>query len=707
MKALIAGGGIGGLTAAIAMRNVGIEVEVLERAKQISEIGAGIQIAANATRVLEHLGLGDALKSISVAAEAVIYRDLATDDRLFSVPLGDEAAERYGASFYQCHRGELLGILRDHLPNKVITTDARVTEMNDAGSGVQVRLENGKTVEGDVLIGADGIHSLIRGHVHGTQDAKFSRIIAYRSLIPAERVAPLGLEQSCYSWLGHDKSVVAYYISSGNVFNFVGIAPAAVEEKESWTTIGEVDQLRATYADSNETVQAIAALVDETFITGYYFREPLTRWSSGRVALLGDAAHAMHPFWAQGACQAIEDAVVLAGNLSAKQENIEEALANYDKARVHRASEVQSVSKDEEQRWHMSDPKRINIRNGVYRSIEQIDPLATCVGEWLYGYDAVKVASGNSPTISSFVRPEAVRAAELWDSFLQPQDRSRGVLGMRAAYSNFLSQHMPPPADLSAKEVTIGGVPCLWLEEGNTTGPVLVHVHGGGFVAGSADTSVALAARIAKAVDGRCLIIDYRLAPEHPFPAAVEDVTQVLRKLGSGATIAGTKITPGSYILSGESAGGGLAVSACIQLRDESARMPLGLVALSPMVDLAVQGESSFQFDHSDPVCSRRELIGMSANYLLGADPDQPLASPITADLRGLPPMCVHAASNESLRSDAERLVDRARQHDVEASLSLVDDSVHVFPMFDFLPEATEAMQQVRAFVQRLTQEES
>lgn len=709
MKVIVIGGGIGGVTTALALHREGVEVEVLEKASAIQEIGAGIQISANATKALRHLGRGPALADIGVAAEAIHYRDLATDEKLLSVPLGQAAAERYGATFYQCHRCDLQRILLEGLPSGIVRTGTRCASIEQTERGATAVLESGERVHGDVVVGADGIHSVAKQTLHGPDEAEFARIIAYRCLIPAERVAPLGLERCCYSWLGRTKSAVAYYISSGDLFNFVGIAPTADEEEESWTTRGDVDRLRNTYAEANPTVRGLVDLIDETFVTGYYFRDPLPSWTSGRVTLLGDSAHAMHPFLAQGACQAIEDGVVLAGCLVRHgDDDVDRALAEYERKRWARTSEVQSIAKDEEKRWHMTDPDQIAIRNGVFRSIERLDPLVETSWGWLYHYDPVEDGrTGTVPSaegLATMERDEAGRAWSMWDAMVTPFDKERGVWGIRDAYRRFLDEHMAPPADVRSVDVTVGGVPCVLVSPGEPEpdSPLFVHFHGGGYVAGSARTSLKFAHRLARATGGQCLVVDYRLAPEHPFPAAVDDAVAVLGALGDGSVLAGVSVPAVGFAVTGESAGGGLAVAACVALRDRGGTLPRSISAISPLVDLTVSGESVAEHGWHDPVCSRRDLVGMSANYLLGADPTDPLASPVHADLTGLPPMRVFVGNNEALRSDAERLVERAIQHDVDARLVAFDDTVHVFAIFDFLPEAHASLDKIARFNREL-----
>lgn len=251
--------------------------------------------------------------------------------------------------------------------------------------------------------------------------------------------------------------------------------------------------------------------------------------------------------------------------------------------------------------------------------------------------------------------------------------------------------------------VDLGGVPAV---HNRTTlpgeeSPVLLHFHGGGYLMGSASAARGLTSRLAAAVGGDVFAVDYRRAPESPFPAAVEDAVTAYRGLLDSG------ISASRMYITGESSGGGLGVVLALRLRDLSLPQPAGIVAMSPMTDMAITGQSIDETAGQDPVglsigpSTRILLTQMSAYYMQGHDSKDPLASPIFGSLNGLPPMLVQVARNEALFSDAERLVKAAERDGVDVKLSAYEDSVHVFPMFDFLPEAEEAIKEVCAFVGR------
>ncbi|HYW03380.1 MAG TPA: FAD-dependent monooxygenase [Gammaproteobacteria bacterium] len=212
MKVIIVGGGIGGAAAALALLHEGIGVELYERTGEISEIGAGLQIAANASRVLRRLGLGQELERVGVPARRVSMCDLRTDRELHVTPLGEAGAARYGDGFYQVHRPDLLEMLAGALPRGIVHLNERATGFRQDEAGVTVEFESGHIARGDVLVGADGIHSTVRRQLLGEQELEFARLVAWRALIPVARAASLGLEPDCHVWWGPDRSAVVYWV---------------------------------------------------------------------------------------------------------------------------------------------------------------------------------------------------------------------------------------------------------------------------------------------------------------------------------------------------------------------------------------------------------------------------------------------------------------------------------------------------------------
>ena len=447
MKAIVVGAGIGGLTAALSLLDKGIQVEVYEQAAELKEIGAGLQIGANGSRVLTRLGLGPHLERLGVAIHAIEMRDLDSDQPIHSVPAHRSEATpermtaRYHGTFYQLHRPDLLRMLADAVPEGVVRLGEKAVDFVDDGQAVTVTFESGHQTRGDVLIGADGIRSMVRAALQGGERAgQFSHIAAWRALIPRKNVAHLNLARDCHVWLGPHRSAVVYWVHAGELLNFVGMVPAKEAIAESWSATGEVNAIRQSYNAVNSRLQAIIDQIDTPFLTGYYYRYPLNDWTRGRVAVLGDAAHPMHPFLAQGACQAIEDAAVLGHVLAVHRDaDVAEALTEYQQRRIARASRVQNVSRTQEPVWHMSDPRQIVQRNRALASMMDVDPNGETLYGWLYSYDVdAEAAKPLSDPASTLKRPEAQRAWRLWDTMLQPRDLDRQHHGIRVAYDRFL-----------------------------------------------------------------------------------------------------------------------------------------------------------------------------------------------------------------------------------------------------------------------------
>jgi salicylate hydroxylase len=693
MKAIVIGGGIGGAAAALSLLHRGIDVEVYEQAKQMTEIGAGVQMGADATRVLIRLGLGEQLAQRGVLPGRLEFLDLHSDRSFFSAPIGEAATARYGAPYYQLHRPDLLDILVSGLPTDALHLGQRAEGFEQDADGVTVRFASGQETRGDLLVGADGIHSTVRRVLLGEEQPDFARIVAWRALIPRERLSHVDIPTDCLCWLGPGRSGVVYWVHAGELLNFVGMVPSDEAAEESWTAEGEVGALRRSFRGCAPRLWSIVEAIDQPFITGYYFRYPLPKWSEGRVTLLGDAAHPMHPFLAQGACQAIEDGAMLAAVLAAHGgDGVPAALLEYQQRRIDRASRVQDQARTHQHLWHMSDPREIVERNRMLASTMEIDPSSQTLWGWLWGYDAeAEAARPIGDPAAVLKRAEAQRAWRMWRTMISPRDLDNQQHGIRRAYDRFLLENFPADPAVRIERVDAAGVPCVRV--GTGAGPVLLHLHGGGYLMGSAEASVGLCARLAAAVDGTCVAVDYRRAPEHPYPAALEDaLAAYLWLLDAG-------VDASRIVLTGESSGGGLALALAMRLRDLRRALPAAIVAMCPMADLTVSGESVDATEGRDPICTRRLLTQMASTYLQTHDPRDPLVSPVYGSYVGLPPLLVQVAENEALYSDAVRVVDAARRDGVEVELDLYQDSVHVFQIFDFLPESASAIRRIGEFV--------
>ena len=384
----VIGGGIGGLGAALSLFRAGFDVQVYEQAHTLREVGAGIQISPNASRVLQGLGLADKLAGLGVRPGAHHQRRWDDGRTLLKTPLGDAAIKAFGFPHYQTHRADVLSMLINAFPSERLHIGHRLIAFTDRGDCVNAEFKNGERITTDALIGADGIHSTVRELLFGPANPHFTGCVAYRGLIPAERVKHLNVEVNAQRWLGPGKHIVIYYVAAKRLLNFVGVVEQSTWTGESWTDRGDVKDLHAAFADWDPNLRAIIETIDETFIWGLFDRTPLPRWSVDRVTLLGDAAHPMLPFMAQGAAKALEDGMSLTTCLS-KIGDIAAAFARYEKLRLPRTSRIQTMSAANKTRLHLPDGPAQQERDeemaagNAYPSIKAV--------AWIYNHDAAAV----------------------------------------------------------------------------------------------------------------------------------------------------------------------------------------------------------------------------------------------------------------------------------------------------------------------------
>jgi salicylate hydroxylase len=407
LRVLISGGGIGGLTAALALRQAGLEPVVFEQAPALQPVGAGIQLGPNATRLLLQLGCGESLREVAVSPVAMEARSWRSGRLISSVPLGKRCLAAYGAPFYHVHRADLQALLLRALGPGVVRLGARCTGFAEEGEGVRVRFANGSSEWGHVLIGADGIRSTIRRLALGPEQPRFSGSMAFRAVIPAERVAGLRLERNVTAWWGPERHFVHYFISGGRQVNYVAIVPSETWRLESWSAESSREEVLEQFKGWHPTVQALIHATGPVFKWALYDRDPLPHWSSGRVTLLGDAAHAMLPYQAQGAAQAIEDAVVLARCLADGGTQPRAALEAYERLRKPHTRRVQQLSRDNAQLFHMARLPQVWRRNLRLRFLTQYRPevLAHRL-DWLFGHE-VEARGGDLPDVAGPLRAGA------------------------------------------------------------------------------------------------------------------------------------------------------------------------------------------------------------------------------------------------------------------------------------------------------------
>jgi salicylate hydroxylase len=388
LKVAVIGGGIGGLTAAVALHRAGLAVEVYEQAPELTEVGGGINMGPNATRILRRLGLAKGLDREGVRPAGTHQRRWQDGRTLQRAPLNPLCEELYGAPHMTLHRADLLAVIASGFPAEHIHLGHRLVGLAGCGDHTEASFENGAHIKADVLVGADGIHSAVRAALFGEEEPGFAGCVAYRGLVPAEHIADLGLEIGSQSWVGPGAHFVHYFISRGRLLNFVGWTEHDIWNREDWTDSATIERALSAFEGWHPQVRRIIGAAETCFIWALFDREPLPRWSAGHTTLLGDACHPMYPFMGQGAAQAIEDGAVLAACLLAGADGPAEALRRYERLRLPRVTRLQEMSRANKIRFHMPDGPGQEARDAEWAKAADRSPDTL---HWLYDFDATAV----------------------------------------------------------------------------------------------------------------------------------------------------------------------------------------------------------------------------------------------------------------------------------------------------------------------------
>jgi len=387
-KIAIAGAGIGGLSAACCLLKAGYDVELFEQAAELSEIGAGIQLSANAMHVLNDLGLGEAIAGFSVRPGAYVFRLHDTGEVIGQFPLAAEHEALNGAPYNQLHRADLHNLLvakvKSLKPN-VIRLNSRVLGFEESEDCVEVKLSNGSRVRADILVGADGVKSAIRAQIAGAGRASYTGDAAWRLIVPAERLPANLMGQVMSVWMGPGRHAVCYYLRGGSLLNFVGLVETDDVSEESWTAKYPWETLKADFDCWHHDIQTVIDRADRQMCYRWslYYRPPIAKWSTRRATMLGDAVHATLPYLAQGAAMAIEDGAVLTRALGLADQEVD-ALRLYERNRIERTSRIISGSGANRTLFHMSD-------QGQLRQAFANRDEGKARNEWLYSYNPLTV----------------------------------------------------------------------------------------------------------------------------------------------------------------------------------------------------------------------------------------------------------------------------------------------------------------------------
>ena len=381
LRAAVVGGGIGGISAACSLCRRGVEVTIFEQARALGEVGAGLTIFPNGLRQLERLGLGEALAA--VGAKIGDGSRYCRADGTVVGPIVTTNSTGWNG-MYGMHRADLLNTLAAKLPPKTIRLGQCCTGIVQTASSARLQFAHGDSIEVDIVIAADGIQSTLQKYVIEPKPPEYSGVRAYRGLIPREKL-PDWPEAAHMVWMGDGKHFIVYPVRSGRLLNYVGFVPTKNETIKSWSAVGDVKELAVSFDGWDPQILRLLDTVQTCYWWGLYDRSPLASWTSGRLALLGDAAHAMLPHLGQGANQAIEDGVALAVLLEGRDsDEIPNILQQYEQFRRARTDAIQAEARKTGLRY-----------NSKYENLEQRDREIANSGVFrksLYDYDVEKAA---------------------------------------------------------------------------------------------------------------------------------------------------------------------------------------------------------------------------------------------------------------------------------------------------------------------------
>jgi salicylate hydroxylase len=393
VRVLIAGAGIGGLTAALALLKRGYDVQVFEQASELKEVGAGLQLSANGVRALSQLGVGEALRSLSCEPVGKEVRLWSTGQTWKLFDLAAVSIEQYGYSYFTVFRPDLHKVLVDAIrafKADCIVLGAKCLGFEQNDDGVVLKLNDGREAYGDVLVGADGVHSNIRAKMFGADRPSFSGMLAWRGVIPIERLPQQLRRPVGTNWVGPGAHVIQYPLHGGELMNFVGIVERGDWTVESWTEKGTHEECHTDFAGWHDDVHTLINNVDVPYKWALMVREPLQQWSDGRVTLLGDACHPTLPFLAQGAVMAIEDGYIIARCIAKYETDLPLALTKYEMARVERTTDIVRRSTENGRRFH--NPALASASGAAaYVDREWTESKVKERYEWLFRYNVDEV----------------------------------------------------------------------------------------------------------------------------------------------------------------------------------------------------------------------------------------------------------------------------------------------------------------------------
>ena len=389
VRIAIIGGGLAGLATAAALARFGVGAEVFERAPKLGEIGAGINVSPQAIMALREIGLGERIAAVANVAPGVLTLDMNTGARLDYRDQASAAA-RFGLGVHTFHRADLLQALASGVDPKTIHLDHRLIGLDERRASVGLVFANGVMRDADIVIGADGIHSLVRRTLYGQDNPTYTGQMVWRALLPGSEVPAAVLEPSGHvQWLGSGRHFFAYYLRGRDVVNIVTQEDTDMWVEEGWSIPGDPDAMRASFPNPEPLLATLLSRVMQCSRWGLFTRPLTDNWARGRIQLIGDAAHAMLPNGGQGASQSFEDAYILARWITAERNDPIEALRNFRRIRIPRVHAVQRTSADIVRTKH-------NLRTEKAAAVDAVDRMS-----WIWGYD-VAANWDKPPTVPVF-----------------------------------------------------------------------------------------------------------------------------------------------------------------------------------------------------------------------------------------------------------------------------------------------------------------
>jgi salicylate hydroxylase len=385
-RVAVVGAGLGGLAAAITLRQRGFEVELYEQASELAEFGAGINISPNSVKFFQAVGLADKLHAVGSEPIGLSWRDWSSGEIRYSLPFGD-FEKRYGAKYYVVHRSDLHRLLSDAVPATSVRLGKRCTQVEQRNGSVGLSFGDGSSAEADVVVGCDGIRSAVRSAVFGGEGPRYVGTMCWRALAPSDALPRDYHDRHVNQWSGEGGFVISYYIRQGKFINFVAVRQQPGWTEQSWSVPSTVEEMLAGFPNAGETLRRMMGAATSCSKWGQFTGEHAEQWSKDRVTLLGDSAHAMLATFGQGANMAFEDAYVLAQWLAQTPEDPRAALAAYEAVRKPRATRVQQLSRAEVRfkKVH-SDWDRLRRE---FAFVTRFGATTGAIYRWIYGYDPV------------------------------------------------------------------------------------------------------------------------------------------------------------------------------------------------------------------------------------------------------------------------------------------------------------------------------